>query len=102
MMILIYSTFPDEQTAARIGKALLDKKLICCSNIFPIRSQYVWEGKVVDDNESAAFFKTTIGKQHEAIESLTQLHPYDVPIIASRKTDINAGYLDWANEFLSS
>ena len=45
--ILVYMTFPEEKTATRIGRALLEQRLVACVNILPrVESMYWWEGEI--------------------------------------------------------
>ncbi|HHI01088.1 MAG TPA: divalent cation tolerance protein CutA, partial [Thermococcus litoralis] len=44
-MILVYTTFPDWESAERITKELLERKLIACANLREHKAFYWWEGK---------------------------------------------------------
>ena len=45
--LLVYTTFPDEETALRVGRALVAEKLAACVNVLPgMRSVYSWKGAV--------------------------------------------------------
>ena len=57
-MTIIYITCKDEEEAVKISKHLLDKKLIACSNMHPIRSMYFWKGKIQDEKEVVIIAKT--------------------------------------------
>ena len=46
-MTLIYITCKDEEEAVKISKHLLDKRLIACSNMYPIRSMFWWNNRGV-------------------------------------------------------
>ncbi len=65
-MTLVYITCKDEEEAVRISKHLLNKRLIACSNMHPIRSMYWWKGKIEDENEVAIIAKT-LGKNYDKI-----------------------------------
>src|SRR3989344_3036074 len=45
-MISVYVTCKNKQEAVNISRLLLQKKVIACSNIFPINSLYNWKGKL--------------------------------------------------------
>ena len=97
-MTLIYITCKDEQEAVKISKHLLDKRLIACSNMHPIRSMYFWEGKIQDDKEFVIIAKTK-EKNYKAIkEEVKKMHSYDVPCILKIDAEANESYEKWVNE----
>ena len=94
--VIIISTFSDEATAAGIGKKMVKTKLAACVNLAPVRSIYSWKGKVEDQQECLALFKTTIRSANKLKDELARVHPYDVPeIIEIGVSDVSALYLSW-------
>lgn len=76
----VYATFGTEEEAVRIARTLVEERLAACANILgPCRSIYRWNGRVEDEREIAALFKTTTGTAARLIARLGELHPYDVP-----------------------
>ncbi|HEY0481932.1 MAG TPA: divalent-cation tolerance protein CutA, partial [Kofleriaceae bacterium] len=58
--LVVLSTFPDAETAARIARTLVDERLAACVNLLPaIRSIYRWQDAISDDAEVLAIIKTT-------------------------------------------
>ena len=56
--VFVYSTFPDEGAARRVGEALVTARLAACVNIYPpMHSIYEWQGKLEGGPEVAAFIK---------------------------------------------
>ena len=93
---VIVSTFPSKQSVTRIANKLVKKKLAACVNITKISSVYTWKGKVENQNEYLAFFKTTKKNQSTLKKELKKLHPYDVPEIAEINVkSINQPYMKW-------
>ena len=92
----IYITCKDESEARLISKTLLEKKLVACSNFFPIKSMYWWKGEIQDDSEFAIILKTR-DENFEKVESeVKKLHSYSVPCIVSWKIEKGSKYyLDW-------
>ena len=44
-MIVVYTTFPNESDARKIGQELVEEKLAACVNLFPgMLSIYRWQG----------------------------------------------------------
>lgn len=100
-MRLVMATVPIDQ-APELARNLVDGRHAACVNIVPkVRSIYLWEGKVEDEQEALMLIKTT----SEEVEALTarikMLHPYDVPEIISveiKKKEGNSEYLDWVEK----
>lgn len=90
---LIYITAKDEEEAKKIGKALVEEKLVACVNIHPINSIYWWEGKIMEDSEIAILAKTKAELVDKVTERVKQLHSYQVPCIVS--LPIEKGYPDF-------
>jgi len=83
MHAMLYVTARDMTDAARIARHLLDRRLIACANIFPVRSLYRWKGKVEDETEAVAICKTSRVAVKRAITEAKKVHPYEVPCIVS-------------------
>ena len=94
--VIIVSTFPNKTIIKKIGKQLVEKKLAACVNISKIDSIYSWKGKIENDSEYLALFKTTKKNQTSLKNEIKKLHPYDVPEIAEITVNsMNKPYLDW-------
>ena len=94
--VIIVSTFPNKTIFKKIGKQLVEKKLVACVNISKIDSIYSWKGKIENDSEYLAIFKTTKKNQASLKNEIKKLHPYDVPEIAEITVNsMNKPYLDW-------
>lgn len=92
-LVSVYVTCPDEASAERIARGLLDLRLIACANIIPgARSLYWWEGRVQDEREVVMFMKTRRALVHDVLREARALHPYDVPCIVA--LEISAGDKD--------
>ncbi len=100
MISIIFSSFSTKDSALRIGKLLLDKRLIACSNIIRMESQYVWKGKFHEGEEFGAYFKTSLTKKNEVVRFINQHHPYEIPCITSKDVVINNAYKGWMDSFL--
>lgn len=79
----VYVTFANQREADRIARVVVDKRLAACANAWPIWSRYWWKGKVVQDREVAALFKTTNGRYAALERKIRQLHSYRVPCIVA-------------------
>lgn len=94
----VYVTAPDLDTAKRIVRALLEKRLVACANLFPIHSMYRWEGKLQEDAEVAVFLKTRRALVPDVAKAVAEVHPYTTPCAVG--FDLGEGhgpYYDWVD-----
>jgi len=95
---VIYSTAPPSQSAG-LARSLIEKNLVACVNITPVRSLYRWEGEFCDDEEHLLIIKTRRELADNVITALKELHPNNVPeIIVLPVVAGYAPYLDWVHE----
>ena len=93
---VVYVTAKDEEEAGKIAIHLLEKRLIACANMFPIKSLYWWKGKIERDDEVALIMKTQKRNTKNIISEVKALHSYDVPCIEFLPIqDGNPDYMDW-------
>lgn len=102
---LIYSTWPDGDTAARTASTLLAEKLIACANIFPAgRSIYAWEGEVKDEAETVMMLKTTAACAGVVRDRVIELHPYDTPCVLGielKRTQSSPAFTHWLRTMIA-
>ncbi len=95
-MIFIYITCQNKKEAEKIGKYLLNKKLVACINIFPIESFYWWKGKIEKSKEFVLILKTLENKYNKILKEVEKLHSYTIPFIGQIKiSKVNKKYLNW-------
>ena len=93
---VVLTTTDSEEHAERIVDAVLQAKLAACLQLLPIKSCYVWEGKIARDNELLILIKAKSADYDDLAACIRTAHSYDVPEIV--RLDIAAGgqsYLDW-------
>jgi len=97
-VVLGYITYENEQKAKEIVSVLLEKRLIACANIFPIKSSYWWKGKIEDSNEVVSIVKTRPELWDKLREEIERIHPYEVPCILRIEGRANESYARWLYE----
>ena len=97
-MTLIYITCKDEKEAVKISKHLLNKRLIACSNMHPIRSMYRWNNKMQDEREFVILAKTKEKNYKKIKEEVSKLHSYDIPCILKIDAEANESYQKCVNK----
>lgn len=98
--IVALSTAPDQETAAKIARALVEEKLAACVNIVPrVRSIYLWQDEVCDETEVLCVIKSNTSALDRLQQRLIELHPYDVPeFVTLEVTAGNLPYLQWLSD----
>ena len=92
---VIYCTAPSTDST-RIARELLERRLVACVNITPVRSLYRWEGHLCDEKEDLLIIKTSNHCIEDLITVIRTIHPYEVPeIITLRVSKGFSGYIDW-------
>jgi periplasmic divalent cation tolerance protein len=97
MTRLIYMTVKDKSEAKAIGAALLEKRLAACVNIWEgVTSMYHWQGKLEESPEVILLAKTVAEKVPQLLETVKELHSYEVPSVLSLSVDQGLpAFLEW-------
>ncbi len=82
-MIGIITTLHTKEDARRIGKGLLEKRLIACYNLWPIESAYWWKGKILEEPETMMTLKAREDNFDKISEYIKDKSGYEVPDIFS-------------------
>jgi periplasmic divalent cation tolerance protein len=98
--VIIMSTFPDQESILNVAQDLIVKKKLCaCINLIKVRSLYVWNNKLEDQQEFMALFKTTKLSADKLKLEIKKFHPYEVPeIIEIKMNDVYKTYMSWISE----
>ena len=100
-LIQISVTAPDKNTALKIGRSLVEKKLVSCMQITgPIQSIYWWNNEIEDQEEYLCLAKTREDLFEAVKNEVYDLHPYEVPeIIAVPILLTSKDYGRWIEEY---
>jgi periplasmic divalent cation tolerance protein len=93
--IIIYITNPNLKTAKKISMHLIKKRLVACSNIFPINSLYWWKGKIQNSKEVVSIVKTKKENYNKVKNEVKKIHPYETPCIMKINAQANKDYEKW-------
>ena len=100
-LLILYTTWPDAETAEACGRAAVQEKLAACANLLaPMRSIYRWQGEIQVEQETPMLFKTTAAAASNLRALILKYSPYDLPCILALRTDphnCNPQYVIWAN-----
>jgi periplasmic divalent cation tolerance protein len=97
-LLLVFCTVPDDPTAERLARGLVDARLAACVNVIRgVKSFYRWQGSIEVDDELQLVIKTRPGRFAELARWIKANHPYDVPeVVALPANDVSDDYLRWA------
>ena len=98
--VVVFVTTSSPAEARKIGRALVEEKLVACANIIPqIRSIYRWQNKVFDEPEAFMVLKTRSAQIHKIVKKVRSMHSYTVPeIIALPVVAGSKEYLGWIDQ----
>jgi len=94
---LIYVTAETRGEAVKIGRKLVESRLVACANVLgPTTSIYWWEGAINEDEEASLILKTRADLVGRVVEKVKELHGYDCPCVVSLPiTGGNPAFLEW-------
>lgn len=85
--------------AAGIARALVEERLAACVNVAPVRSYFVWEGKLAEEGEELMIIKSEQRMVQALTKRIKELHSYQVPeIIVLPIKGGDEDYLRWMAE----
>jgi periplasmic divalent cation tolerance protein len=101
-MLVVFTSFPTPEEAARVVRVLVEERLIACGNLVPgARSIYRWEGEIADQPEVLAIMKTRKQDWAALMSRLHELHSYSVPeCVAVRIAAGAPRYMAWLDAAL--
>ena len=98
-IVLLYTTWPDAETAERVAELAVGQRLAACANLLGGGlSIYRWEGDVQKSTEVVAVFKTTSAQAQALSQLIVERHPYEVPSVLALNVDMarsHSTFLDW-------
>lgn len=96
-LLTVFVTAPDVEVAERMGRILVEERLIACANVVQdVLSLYRWEGEVQRDSEALVIMKTTADALAALEARVVELHPYDVPeVLALPVLGGHGAYMEW-------
>jgi len=103
---IIFSTWPDAETAERAAREVVQANLAACANILPgAVSIYRWDDKVMRDPECIMILKTSTDTARALVQRLAAIHPYDTPALTALPIEAaqsHQAFLDWIKAVTNS
>lgn len=100
--IQVFSSVVNRDAAEKIGESVIEKKLAAIVQITgPVKSMYMWHGKMLKGEDWRIVMKTTRDLYEELEAEIKRIHPYGVPeILAVPVLEGNMDYLNWISKEL--
>jgi len=96
---IIIATAANKDSAKKIARLLVEKRLAACAQMFPIESVYLWQGEICEDSETALLIKSKTALFGEIKAAIKEAHSYEVPeIIQIPITNGLPEYLKWIGD----
>jgi len=98
--IQIVTTTDTRESAERIARFLVEKRLAACVQIDgPVTSLYRWKGRVEEATEWRCVIKSRSGLFEKVAEAVRGMHPYEVPEIVATEFDrVDESYRAWLED----
>lgn len=97
--VVIYTTWPDAETAERVGAEAVAERLAACVNVLgAMASIYRWEGAIERTAEVPMLLKTSTEACERLRDFILARHPYETPAIVALPVladGSNPAFLDW-------
>jgi len=100
-MRILITTYPNKpRQLKKFIMAILKQGLAKCINrVNYVKSYYIWEGKIVKDEEKLLIIKTSDDKKQALQDWIKKNHPYEVPeIVWIKPNEVGEKYLKWIQE----
>lgn len=81
-LVVVYSTWPDLDTARSAARDLVERRLAACVAMLPgMVSVYRWQGEIEEAGEVVMLAKTRAALAEAAMAAIAARHPYAVPAL---------------------
>jgi periplasmic divalent cation tolerance protein len=105
-MLLVYTTWPDAETAQAAAEAAIEARLAACANILaPMHSIYEWKGRIEREAEIPMLLKTRSACMPSLRALILRGHPYDTPCVIALPliaAGSNPEFLHWIKQQTTS
>ena len=76
---VVLSSEANEERAEALARQLLERRLVACVSLLPVRSFYRWQGRLEAGEEVKLLLKTTPNQLEGLHQAVLERHSYEVP-----------------------
>jgi periplasmic divalent cation tolerance protein len=100
-LCLVLTTESSLERAESLAEALLERRLVACASLFPVRSRYRWAGRMERSDEVQLLLKTSPERLNALQAAVFELHSYDIPEWIHWHAAAGGSYGEWCAAQLS-
>ena len=97
-LLLLYTTISNKYSAEKIARKLINQKLAACVSIKEIKSFYIWDNNIHNEDEYEITIKSKPEKLNELIKFLKIEIGYKTPQIIYKRFESEKEYYEWAEK----
>ena len=101
-LMLALTTEADRSRAEALSSALLERRLLACISLLPVRSLFRWDDQLQIAEEVQLLMKTSPERLLQLRDAVLELHSYDTPEWLCWPAAASPSYSGWALAELSS
>ena len=94
-LVLALTTEASLELAENLARRLLERRLVACVALQPLRSIYRWQGELQQAEEVQLLIKTSAARLEALTEAVHGLHSYTTPEWITWPADCSGGYGAW-------
>ncbi len=103
MMLVVFTTLPNADSARAMARMLVERHLVACAQVEGIESFYRWQGAVQHEPEHRLMLKTTANRYPAVEAAIREQHPYELPAIyAVPVAQAFEPYANWVTDHCQS
>lgn len=97
-VVMLYSTWPDVDSARACGEALIRERKAACATILPgATSVYRWQGEIESASETVLLVKTSAARATEARDAILAHHSYELPCVTAFRIERELSHAPFAS-----
>ena len=98
---LVLTSEGSAERAEALARQLVQRRLVACASLWPVRSHYHWQGNLESSDEVKLLLKTSPDQLPALRRAIDELHSYETPEWISWEAASNGAYGQWLVEQLS-
>ena len=99
-IVVVLTSEAGEMEAKALALQLLERRLVACVSLLPVRSLYHWQGRLEEAEEVKLLLKTAPALLAALHAALLELHSYETPEWIVLEGSSRGGYGEWLGEQL--
>lgn len=94
-LVVVLTSEASAEQAEQLARSLLERRLVACASLLPVRSLYLWQGSLESAGEVKLLLKTSPTLLEPLRQALHALHSYQTPEWIVLEGRSEGGYGAW-------